>query len=172
MDPMVKASLWHQFGASIDMLNDALRLCPDELWTGQLWKDPEDDQYGQFWFIAYHTLSWTDVFLTSANRKDFVPPPPFVKGRLPDKPYTREEIQTYLEHCRAKGQATIEGLTDEKADEMQTFGWGENIRFFELQMYSMRHIQEHGAQLNLFLGQKDIEGQDWVTTAREITVKE
>jgi len=31
----------------------------------------------------------------------------------------------------------------------------------------MRHIQEHAAQLNLFLGEQGVTGQDWVPQARE-----
>jgi hypothetical protein len=34
-----KTLLWRQFGAAIDMLDNALRECPDELWTGILWGD-------------------------------------------------------------------------------------------------------------------------------------
>ena len=29
--------LWCQFGAAVDMLRDALRDCPDELWEKRLW---------------------------------------------------------------------------------------------------------------------------------------
>ncbi len=32
-------TLWRQFGAAIDMLGDALRDCPDELWEKRLWED-------------------------------------------------------------------------------------------------------------------------------------
>ena len=52
VDAMLRTSLWKQFGASIDMLDDALTLCPDRLWTATLWDDPEDARYGQFWFVA------------------------------------------------------------------------------------------------------------------------
>jgi len=31
--------LWRQFGATIDMLGDILRDCPDELWDESLWAD-------------------------------------------------------------------------------------------------------------------------------------
>lgn len=31
MDMTWKAGLWRQFGAAIDMLDNALRACPDEL---------------------------------------------------------------------------------------------------------------------------------------------
>jgi hypothetical protein len=41
------------------------------------------------------------------------------------------------------------------------------VSFFELQLYNMHHVQEHGAQLHMFLGQNVIETEDnWVPRAR------
>jgi hypothetical protein len=164
MDTMVKTSVWQQYGAALDMLDDALTLCPDHMWTTQMWKDEQDVRYGQFWFIAYHTLFWLDLFLTGSS-EGFLPPPPFIRGKLPEKPYTKEQVYNYLGECRRKAQSIIEGLTDEQANRRCKFEWMEPT-FLELQLYSMRHIQEHGAQLNLVLGQHDITGQDWVASAR------
>jgi hypothetical protein len=161
---MLKTSIWQQFGAAIDTLDDALNLCPDELWTTVLWDDEEDPRYGQFWFVAYHTLFWLDLFLTGSS-KDFAPPAPFIRGVLPETPYPKEAVHTYLKQCRQKSKAIIEALTDEKAYQICTFNWMEPT-YLELQLYSMRHIQEHAAQLNLVLGQKGISGQDWVAKAR------
>jgi hypothetical protein len=36
----------------------------------------------------------------------------------------------------------------------------------ELLLYNMRHVQEHAAHLNLFLGQRTGSGPGWVTRAR------
>ena len=165
MDTWLKTSVWQQFGAAIDTLDDALRLCPDHLWTTNLWKDDEDTRYGQFWFIAYHALSWLDLFLTG-SQKGFAPPAPFIKGKLPETPYTKEQVKWYLDHCRAKCKATIEALTDEKARQICVFDWMEPT-YLELQLYSMRHIQEHAAELNMLLGQHDITGMDWNAKARD-----
>lgn len=159
-----RASTWEQFGAAIDMLGDAIKFCPDHLWTVVLWKDPEDERYGQFWFIAYHTLKWLDLFLTG-TMEGFAPPSPFLQGALPEQPYTKDEILTYLAACREKCQLTLEGLTDERAQQRCVFEWMEPS-FLELQLYSMRHVQEHTAQLSLVLGQHDVMGPDWVARAR------
>jgi DinB superfamily len=167
MDTMLKTSIWQQFGAAIDMFEDAINLCPDHLWTAALWKDAEDTRYGQFWYIAAHTLVWTDLYLTG-TREGFTPPPPFIRGRLPESPYTKDQIRSYLDQCRSKCQATIEALTDEKACQICKFEWMEPT-FLELQLYSMRHVQEHGAQLNLMLGQHDVTGMDWVAKARTMS---
>lgn len=164
MDTHLKTSLWLQFGAAIDTLDDAIGLCPDHLWTAVLWPDEEDERFGQFWFVAYHTLSWLDRFLTG-SLEGFAPPAPFIRGALPDKPYTKDQIRAYLEQCRRKCQATIESLTDERARQPCPFPWFEPT-FLELQLYCMRHVQEHATHLSYFLGQHDVSDLDWVAQAR------
>ncbi len=170
MDTALKGSIWHQFGAAIDTLHDAINLCPDDLWAAALWKDPDDARYGQFWFIAYHTLFWTDLYLLG-DYKSFAPPPPFKRGVLPENPYTKDQIRAYLAACRSKCQATLEGLTDEQANRVCTFDWIE-ASYLEMQLYSLRHVQEHAAQLNLMLGQHDVSGMDWIPQARQVVSNE
>jgi hypothetical protein len=165
MDSALRAMLWDQFGAAIDTLDNALRLCPDELWTVTVWKDPDDARYGQFWFVAYHTVFWLDLYLAGYS-EGFKPPPPFVRGKLPDTPYTNAQLRGYLQDCRQKCQATILSLTDEQASQRCTFGWIE-ASYLEMQLYCMRHVQEHAAHLNLVLGHHGVEGQDWVSKARQ-----
>lgn len=157
--------IWQQFGAAIDMLDNALAACPDALWREPLWHDPSDaPEYTEFWFVAYHTLFWLDLYL-SGSRQEFVLPAPFIAGALPEQPYTRQQLQTYLQHCRQKCRETFETLTDEKANQRCEFPWGEEVSFAELQIYSMRHVQEHASQLNLLLGHKTGAAPDWVPRA-------
>ena len=165
MDANLKTSLWNQFGAAIDTLDDALTLCPDSLWETVLWDDEEDARYGQFWYVAYHTVVWLDLYLFGAS-EGFAPPPPFVRGQLPEKPHTKELVRGYLAQCRQKCQTILESLTDEKANQICTFDWIETS-YLMLQIYSMRHVQEHASQLNLILGQHDVPELDWVATARK-----
>ena len=172
MDMTWRNIIWQQFGAAIDMLADALRTCPDQLWRDRLWDNPaERAEYAQFWYIAFHALFWLDLYL-SGSVDGFAPPAPFTldeldpAGLLPERSYTRNELQAYLEHGRKKCQATIEALTGEKAHQPCQFAWGE-VCFAELLVYSMRHTQEHAAQLNLFLGQKKVAVPGWVAKARK-----
>jgi uncharacterized damage-inducible protein DinB len=106
---------------------------------------------------------WLDLYL-SGSREGFALPTPFVAGSLPEKPYTKDELQAYLDYGRKKCQATIEALTDEAAQRRCRFGWGE-VSFAELLLYNMRHVQEHAAQLSLHLGQKVGSAPDWVVRA-------
>ena len=159
-----RTSVWQQFGAAIDMLDDVISLCPDQLWTAVLWTDPDDVRYGQFWFLAYHTVMWLDLHLTG-SAEGFAPPPPFIRGALPDHPYTQAQIRAYLAQCRSTCQSTIVALTDEQAAHRCVFEWME-LSFLELLLYGMRHVQEHAAQLSLVLGQHEVPGMDWVAQAR------
>jgi len=59
-------------------------------------------------------------------------------------------------------------MTDEEAQQRCAFEWMEPS-FFELQLYSLRHVQEHAAQLSLLLGQHDVSGFDWIASARDKT---
>ena len=165
MDERLKTGIWQQFGAAVDMLDDAISACPETLWTAIVWDDSDDLRYGQFWQVAYHTLFWLDLYL-HGSFKGFAPPPPFNKAGLPDKPYTKAEVLNYLKQCRQKCHNVIMGLTDENAYTIHRFEWMEPT-FVELQLYSMRHVQEHAAQLSLVLGHNAVTGPDWVSKARD-----
>lgn len=172
MDQTWKAIVWRQFGAAIDMLDHALRACPDELWRAYLWPGPAVRP--EFWYVAYHALFWLDLYLDGAE-EGFLPPPLFTlieqdnDGPFPDRPYTQAELLAYLAACRRKCWTTIEALTDETAQRRCQFGWGE-VAFAELLLYNMRHVQEHAAHLSLLLGQKTDSAPDWVSRASEISV--
>ncbi|GHO68272.1 hypothetical protein KSC_071640 [Ktedonobacter sp. SOSP1-52] len=174
METTLRTALWRQFGAAIDMLENALVACPDTLWQEHLWIDSEGPEYGTFWDITYHTLSWLDLYLTGCSVEEFTPPAPFKKSSddaIPKQPYTRDELHTYLKHLRKKCQSTITELSDEKVHQPFRFPWdSENpISYLELLLYAMRHVQEHAAHLSLFLGQHGIsdEALDWVSQAKD-----
>lgn len=153
--------LWRQFAVAIDTLGAALRNCPDEYWEARLWQDEPDQWvaagFGTFWYLGYHTLFWLDLYLTGAE-EGFLPPAPFdlvemqANETLP-RVYTRAELLDYWATCRHRCQETILALSTEAAHRMCRFPWGE-VTFAELQLYNMRHVQEHAAYLHLFLGQQ------------------
>ena len=171
MDTTLKTDVWQQFGASIDFLSDTMSACPDALWLASLWQTPSTKpEFSQFWYVVYHTLFWLDLYLTGAE-EGFVPPAPFTlieqdeDGPLPERVYTKAELQDYLKNCRKKCQATIEALTDETAQRHCRFGWGE-CSFLELLIYNLRHVHGHASQLNMLLGQKVGPQPGWVSQAR------
>ena len=165
--------LWRQFGAAIDMFGDALRDCPDELWENHRWEDETDQWvaagFSAFWYQGSHTLFWLDLYLTGAE-EGFAPPAPFDLVEMDSeevlpRTYTRAELLGYLEYCRRKCQETINAMSTEQAYRLCRFAWGE-LPFAELQLYNLRHVQEHGAQLLMFLGQQAGKSTSWVSQAQ------
>jgi hypothetical protein len=178
VDPLWRSTLWAQFGAAIDTLDNALAACPDSLWTQRLWPSPPappfPPQFAEFWYVSYHALVWFDQYLSGVPEEAFAPPAPFAQGVLdtvaatPEAPYTKEELRSYLAATRRKCHAMLASLTDEQAHLLVEYPWteGEPISYFELQLYNLRHVQEHAAQLNLFLGQHGIPDEDLVSVTR------
>ena len=153
-----REAVWQQFGASIDMLENAIVACPDELWNDRT-RRPE------FWYLVYHTLFWLDLYL-SGSLERFSPRPPFTlseldEGAMPERVYTKAEMLDYLDHCRRKCRATIEALPDEEAGRRCECAWLETT-VAELLLYNMRHVQHGAAQLNLLLRQATDSAPRWV----------
>jgi DinB superfamily len=149
--------LWRQLGGALQMLENAILACPDDVWGDELKED-------QFWFLAYHTLIWTDYY-ASENTEGFSPPAPFVLGdiligHLPKRPYTRQELLAYLAFDLDKSRALIRTLTPAKAqrpfvDQYKSF------TLLELVIYNTRHVQHHAAQLVMLLRQRTGDTPGW-----------
>lgn len=161
MDATSRTVLWGQFGAAIDMLENAIRSCPEDLW-GDRTRQPE------FWYLAYHTLFFLDFYLTDAA-DGFAPPAPFTlselasAGVLPDRVYLKEELLGFLEHGRNKARKRIDTLTPERAARRCNYGWFEPT-MLEALLYNMPHVQHHAAQLNLILRKLTDAAPGWVAT--------
>jgi hypothetical protein len=154
-------SLWRQFGASVDMLGNAISLCPEEVW----------DTEKKFWYHAYHCVFFLDYYLTLPPL-GFAPPSPFslseFEDRMPERTYSKNEVLGYLSLCRTKCRALISTMSDEVAEsrwinESQTMDYS----VFEILLYNMRHVQHHAAQLNLLLRQEIDDAPDWLCEAND-----
>lgn len=162
MDTSVKQLIWNQFGASIDALKNAITNCPENIWG-------DKSNYHQYWYVAYHTLFWLDLYLDGSS-EGFMPPEPFKleeldpAGVLPERVYMKDELLAYLEHGRNKGKEIILNLTDEQAEKQCQVG-RVSLPYGELLLYIMRHIQHHTGQLNLLLRLKADIGSKWVFQA-------
>ena len=159
MNPNFKTSLWQQFGASVDMLENAIVACPENVW-GDRTVQPE------FWYTAFHTLFFLDLYL-SGKEEGFRPPEPFTldemdeRGLMPDRVYTKDEILAYARHGREKCRRTMSALTDAMLEQRCGFSWLD-ISLVEVHFYNMRHVQHHAGQLNTLLRQHGVVPPRWV----------
>jgi hypothetical protein len=157
----LNTAIWSQFGASLDMLENAIRFCPDEHW----------DTESKFWYAAYHCIFWTDYYLT-AEPSNFEPPKPLSfsefdpTGIMPERTYSKEELLDYLEYCRQKAHRVISKLTIEKLNDRWINDY-KNFSMLEILIYNLRHIQHHTAQLNLLLKQTIRNAPGWVSQVKK-----
>jgi hypothetical protein len=161
MDPNLKEILWRQFAGSIDMLKNAVELCPESLWDTDL----------QFGYNAFHCAFFLDFYLT-LDPKGFSPPKPFslseFEDRMPERIYTKDEVLTYLHFCREK----LRNLLVEMTDKIYNSDWeneSKSMRYnvVEILLYNLRHVQHHAAQLNLLLRQNIDDAPKWVREAKD-----
>lgn len=163
MPPALNTMLWQQFGAAIDMLENAIAACPDELWD-------EDPKFCQ---LAHHTLFFLSYYLSDDTPKesDYCPPSPFTKSEFEDVPplvtYRKEELLVYLNLGRQKLRKQLSGNTAEELLTKRFFSEYKDFTLFELLLYNMRHVQHHSAQLNLLLRQRAVIPPDWVSKTKE-----
>ena len=164
MNTEMKNILWHQFGAAIDMLENAIAACPETLWGTTI-------SPAAFWYIAFHALFYLDLYLSETD-KGFVPPPPFTldemdeRGLLPDRIYTQQELLRYLVHGREKCRSVITSMTDEQAAKRCGFEWLK-ISVAEALLYNMRHVQHHAAQLNWMVSRAAGPAPRWVQRTKD-----
>lgn len=162
MSNLLNQHLWHQFGAGIDMLENAIKLCSAEHWNTE----------HQFWYNAYHCLFFLDYYSTKEPAL-FAPPPPFslseFEDRMPERVYAKEELLNYLQASRTKCKTLIAGLTDEELINNRWINASGTMNYsvLEICLYNMRHVQHHAAQLNLLLRQSIDDAPQWVFRAKE-----
>ena len=113
------------------MLKQAVTKCPPEAWDNPRDKD-------RFWFVAYHTLFYTHRYL-KAQGEGYVR----WEGRRYDKPgspFTKAEILERL--------AAVEGDVATQIPLMKLEAESSGLaNKFELQLYNIRHIQQHAGEL-------------------------
>lgn len=129
-----KSILQSQYLSALAMLKQAIVKCPPEVWD-----DPKDKN--KFWFVAYHTLRYAHQYL-KANDKGYAR----WEQRLysnPGKPFTKDEI---LEKLALVEQDVVEQISIMNLDE-KTGATGNLANKLELQIYNIRHIQQHTGEL-------------------------
>src|SRR5215470_5455486 len=105
-----RSAIRQQFRAAIDMLANAIQACPDSVWSGE---PPR-----AFWYIAFHTLFFLDLYLSPVGEDQFRSPAPFSlaeladEGGVPEPAHTKDELLAYLDHCRKKLDAVMAAMTD------------------------------------------------------------
>lgn len=156
------AGIVAQYNAALDMLGVAIERCPDDLWN-------DADGANRFWRVAYHALFYTHLYL-QPTRDDFTPWEKHRVEYLFDRSSeagdgslwdattcSKSTVLEYVAFCRREVTAQVPHLDLTAAS---GFFWLEFSKF-ELQLYTIRHLQQHIGELMQRLGARSID-VEWV----------
>lgn len=155
MDDVYRTALETQFSAALKMLKQAIEDCPNDLWFDrQQYQNP-------FWHIAYHVLFYTHLYL-SPNEAQFAPWEQAQEhyhylGKVswqPDynpqqtTPYNKEAILAYWAYCQQQVHVQLAVVDFSQPSGFDWIPFGK----LELQLYNLRHLQQHSGELSERLG--------------------
>lgn len=129
-----------QYWASLEMLRQAIAMCPESLWD-------EADDKNKFWQVAYHALYFTHEYVVD-SAQEFTP---WARHRgMVDfdetpagEPYDKATVLEYLDFCRQE--------VAERIPRMDLYAMEDSpekvLTKLELQIYNIRHIMQHTGEL-------------------------
>ena len=159
-----KALIQSQYHATLDMLEEAILACPQDLWLDSTFTNA-------FWHVAYHAVFYTHLYLSTGLESfvpwskarpeyeflgDKLPWPPHNKPNI-GEPYTKAEVLEYVDFCRQVVDDQVPTLGLEAAS---GFDWLPFTKL-ELQFYNIRHTQHHTGQLSERLRSSASAGIRW-----------
>ncbi len=135
-----------QYLASLAMLKQAINKCPADVWDA-----PQDTD--KFWFKAYHTLYYVRLYLKIPN-KDSIR-----WKKHPTVSLSKEEALKYLAFVE---QLVADNIPVMDFDSNSGYSWLPTNKL-ELQLYNLRHIQQHTGELYERLGTRKNIKLNWVS---------
>lgn len=142
-----------EYLASLEMLNQAITQCPEDLWADTKFNN-------QFWQIAYHALFYAHLYL-QPTEEDFIPWQKHnenyhsfeaLSSASTDEStvlvYKKDEVLEYLEVCRQEVDNQVAALNLEAESGFPWIPFNKQ----ELQFYNIRHLQHHTGELCERLG--------------------
>jgi hypothetical protein len=153
MEPSMdtKLVIQSQYLAALEMLKQVIVKCPAALWNAPGDKD-------KFWNKAYHALFYAHLYLQETEKHFQL----WEKHHDPNtgEPFTQAEVLEYLALVERQVRERVPALN---LDVESGFYWLPFSKL-ELQLYNIRHIQQHTGELYERLGTRENIELDWVGT--------
>jgi hypothetical protein len=176
MQNLMNTVLLGQYEAALSMLRDAIASCPAEHWETKVANDPAR-------FVAFHTLYWTDIYLTRRESEfeshEFVMEgrglpfgQPFPEGKLPPGLSQVRSLE-YADFCIKKAREALR--RESESDLAGESGFWQKISRAEMHIYNIRHIQHHtgalSAHIRRLVPEFPEEGMDWIDTGAKAAIE-
>lgn len=155
----IKDAITSQYLAALAMLRQVINACPDALWDDPAYRN-------RTWHIAYHALFYTHLYV-QPSLGEFVPWTQHRQdlqnmgdGATAVEALSSTDILAYLDLVQAEIIARTAALDLEAASGFDWIPLGK----FELQFYTIRHLQQHTGELCERLNAAGGLDVDWVGT--------
>jgi hypothetical protein len=140
-----------QFEAALCMLNACVENCAEEHWEGKIAQGP-------FRWVAYHTLFFTDLYLSPSENafelRELNLRGGDERGEEACEGLNKEDALAYVAICRQKAVETLAGETRQILEGPSGFSYRKCSRA-ELHLYNIRHVQHHTGQMSAYLRRVD-----------------
>ena len=154
----LKQALHQQYGAAIDMLENAVQACPEWLWDNNS-KGPA------FWQVVYHTTYYLDLYFSefeevlstspkhdgAAHRLEFIP----------ERTRSKDELLGLLSKARLKCFSVVDIIDPTYLEGSTPFEW-QSFNRANLVLDNLRHVQHHVGQLVMLLRREVNVDLEWV----------
>jgi DinB superfamily len=148
-----------QYEAALSMLRQCIEACPPERWEDTI-------AQGTFRWVTYHTLFFTDLYLSPSNEtfelRDLHERGGDERGSTACPGLSKDDTLAYLHLCHQKAIDSVAIETEESLAGPSGFFWYEITRG-EMHFVNIRHIQHHTGQLSAFLRRIDDRYKDHKT---------
>jgi uncharacterized damage-inducible protein DinB len=152
MVDFLKQILQGQYEAALCMLNHCMAACGDEYWEGKV-------ANGTFRQIVYHTLFFTDLYLSPSNEafelRELHQRGGDERGPELCAGVNKEDALAYVKICRQKVKDSLAAETEQSLRGESGFSWRKGMGRAELHIYNIRHIQHHTGALAAYLRRVD-----------------
>jgi hypothetical protein len=149
-----------QYQAMFQMVGEAVKGCPEELWDAR-WDEPP------FWQQAYHTL-WAVDYYVSRSPEEYRLDPRFDQtahnlAKRPVEAASRELVLEYLDKVNRKCAQRLKDLAAADLGGKDPFPWTGPTLAHHL-IYNLRHAQHHVGWMNSILRRKGAQPAEWICT--------
>jgi len=152
MVDLLKQILQSQYGAALRMLSDCVAACRDEYWEGAI-------ANATFRQIAYHTLFFTDLYLSPGGGhfelRELHQRGGDERGPTLCVGLERKETLAYARVCRRKVGESVRAETERSLMGPCGFNGRQGMSRAELHVYSIRHVQHHAGAMAAYLRRVD-----------------
>lgn len=156
--PTITEILRRQLKPTLQMLSNAIRTCPDEIWGAT-------DENAPLWQQAYHTLFWLNAWLRDWGQKLEYPyfhtreALDMTRGASPV--ITRAQIEEYMDKVFSDCEAFLEAITPESLTQ-ETEAFGKKWTVADRILMQIRHVQHHVGSMHSVLRRKAGTAPQWI----------